>query len=78
MVSVPKGNENGVWAKGEPPALGAGHRVSSILTTPTGLFDLLQFGCLIFGLSSGLDLTFAMSAGGFNSLTVHFYVRQLV
>ena len=24
----------GVWAKGQPPALGAGHRVSSILTTP--------------------------------------------
>jgi hypothetical protein len=24
-----------VWAKGEPPALGAGHQVSSILTTPT-------------------------------------------
>ena len=26
---------NGVWAKGEPPALGTGHQVSSILTTPT-------------------------------------------
>lgn len=24
-----------MWAKGEPPALGAGHQVSSILTTPT-------------------------------------------
>ena len=25
----------GVWAKGEPPALGAGHQVGSIPTTPT-------------------------------------------
>src|SRR5437762_1361046 len=27
----------GDWAKGQPPALGAGHRVSSILTSPTNM-----------------------------------------
>lgn len=26
---------DGVWAKGEPPDLGSGQQVSSILTTPT-------------------------------------------
>ena len=34
-VRVLPGELDGVWAKGEPPALGAGQRVSSILTTPT-------------------------------------------
>lgn len=28
-----------MWAKGQPPALGAGHQVSSILTTPTSLIS---------------------------------------
>jgi hypothetical protein len=36
-----------VWAKGQPPVLGTGHQVSSILTTPTRLYNCKICGIIV-------------------------------